>query len=167
MEWYKGKEFEALSLRYTDHVELLRKLSDIDHKFFILSITIQLALGAWLFENQDKVEEFVVKCGIIIIDGSLMLVGIHLLYLNFIRRCEAVITLNNIMDAMGYTQPDVYLPGRAINPPQEQYLPKNLQTDYILREGYRPWWPYYKWGVIVSVIGLAFVVFGKEIMRLF
>jgi len=167
MEWYEGKEFEALSLRYTDHTELLRKLSDIDHKFFILSVTVQLALGAWLFENQDKVNDWIVKIGIIVIDASLMFVGIRLLYLNYIRRCEAVRTLKNVMEALGFTQPDVYLAGRAINPSQEQYLPRSLLTNRILREGFRPWWPYYKWGVIVSVIGLAFVVFGKELMCLF
>ncbi len=163
MDSYRGKEFEALSLRYTDHVELLRKLTDIDHKWFTLSVTLQLLVGAWLFQNQENVDDIIMKVGILLIDVALMTIGIRLLYLNYVRRCEAVRTLKNVMEALGFTQEGVYLPDRAINPTKTEFLPQRLQTERILRDGFRPWFPHYKWGIIFSIIGFAFIIFGKEL----
>jgi len=164
MEFWKGKEFEALSLRYNDHVELLRKLTDIDLKLFFASLTVQLILGAWFFENQ--VDDPIMKLGMLIIDIGLMFIGLSLLYLNYIRRFEAVMTLKNIMNALGFTEVGVYLQQKSINPTSQQFLPINLQTEKILSHGFRPFWPYYKWGIVVSIIGLGFVLYSKELTSL-
>ena len=164
MGFWKGKEFEALSLRYNDHVELLRKLTDIDLKLFLSSLTVQLILGAWLFENQG--DDLIMKIGMLIIDIGLMFISLRLLYLNYIRRFEAVLTLKNVINALGFTRVGAYIQEKSINPTPQQFLPKYLQTEKILSQGFRPFWPYYKWGIIVSIIGLSFVIFSKELAEL-
>ncbi len=46
MELTEEHKFEALKLKYTDHVELLRFITKLDVQLFSGYITIQLALGA-------------------------------------------------------------------------------------------------------------------------
>ena len=142
-EVYKGHEFKALSLRYQDHVELLRTMTHIDLRIFSGYITLQLAMGAWLATNRPS--DFLVQIGLFLIDLVLAGIAAKLLYNNFRRRKEAVGTLKNINEALGYTETGVYLPEKSIN----------VETTF------RPWWYWYLVGVFACVAGIALILFGQ------
>ena len=99
---YKGNEFEAVKLRYTDQVELLRSLTQFDFKIFTAFFTVQLVLGGWL--SAHPVPTLWMKVGFILIDFSLGLLSIRLLYNQHCRRQEVVGTIKNCNEALGYTK---------------------------------------------------------------
>ena len=45
------QKFEALKMRYEDHVELLRFMTTLDFKIFGGYMTLQLLVGSWLGEH--------------------------------------------------------------------------------------------------------------------
>jgi len=135
------KKFEALKLRYTDHVELLRTMTKLDLEIFGGYITLQLALGSWLSQNYPK--HLWGKLGILLIDLALSVIAFVLLRNSAKRRVEAVETLMNIQSALGYDRVGVYLPDKAIN------------ADYT----YRPWKHWFYLGIAAGFAGIIILLF--------
>ncbi len=133
------QKFEALHMRYEDHVELLRKMTDLDLRIFSGLMTLQLVLGGWL--ASDPITDWLPLIGILILDGALAFFGVVLLRNNTIRRKEAVATLKNVMSVLGFYKEGFYVKGITINAPGR----------FIL------WGPWYTCGVIVTYIGLVLV----------
>jgi hypothetical protein len=139
---YHGHEFEALKLRYEDQVALLRTLTTIDWQVFTSYITIQVVLGSWLI--QHPIEYILLQAGLAIIDLTLASIAGWLLYNNYKRRIEVVDTVKNLNEALGFTNPNIYLPGKAINPPTI----------------FRPWVYGYLVGVATGALGIGLIIFG-------
>jgi hypothetical protein len=133
------QRFEALRMRYEDHVELLRMMTGLDLQLFSGVMAIQLALGGWLATNP------VATCpplvGVIALDGALVFFGAVLLRNNALRRKEAVVTLKNVMIALGFYRADFYVQGITIN----------------AAGGFRLWGPWYIGGMVVAYVGLILV----------
>ena len=110
---YEGKEFEALKLRYDDHVSLLRKMTDLDLQVFGGYLTIALGFGSWASQNPQDIPS--VKFGLLLISLALSLAAAALLHYSYHRRREAVETLKNINIALGFETDGVYLEGKKIN----------------------------------------------------
>ncbi len=142
MELDNNQKFEALKLRYDDHVELLRSMTKLDVQIFSGYITVQLALGAWITAN--PIQGCWAKIGLIIIDLVLAVIAAKLLYNDYKRRNEVVGIIKNINDALSFNTPGYYLPEKAIN----------VQTTT------RPWFRWFLIGIIFGVIGIVMVTFG-------
>ncbi len=140
---YQGHEFEALKLRYEDHVELLRTLTALDLQIFTGYITVQVVLGGWL--TQYPVRDILLKIGLVLIDLTLSGVAGWLLYNNYKRRTEVVGTIKNLNDALGFTKPDIYLQGKAINAPTT----------------FRPWVYGYLVGVVAGAVGVGLIILAS------
>lgn len=140
---YEGHEFEALKLRYEDHVHLLRVLTQIEQRITVWIVTIQILLAAWLSEH--PISERVALGGIVLADGSLLFIGIALLRRHSLRRQEVITTVRNINDALGYNSKDVYLSGRAINAATST----------------RRLFPFYVGVIIISFVGAIIVALGS------
>jgi hypothetical protein len=138
---YHGHEFEALRERFKDQVELSHRLMLIDLKVFTGFLTIQIVMGSWLALNRDKISS---EAGLFVIDVAIAVFAITLLYNQYQRRKEVIGTVKNCNEALGYEEPGVYLDGRALNAHTKP------------RYGFR----WYAAGIIVSVIGIALVLFG-------
>ncbi len=142
MQLTDGQKFEALKLRYTDHVELLRFITKLDVQIFSGYITIQLALGAWLATH--PINGILPKIGIILIDIVLAVIALKVLYNDYRRRTEVVGIIKNINEALNFNSAGVYLPGS----------PLNVETKR------RPWFVWFLIGIIVGVFGIIMVTFG-------
>src|SRR3974390_3391636 len=94
------QKFDALKMRYQDHVELLREMTRIEIRIFSGFIALQLALGSWIPVHPPK--NALSSVGILLIDGVLTFISFALLRYNFFRRKEAIGTLKNVMEALGY-----------------------------------------------------------------
>ena len=136
------QKFEVLKMRYQDHVELLRSMTQVDLQVFGGYMTLQLALTGWLAEHPPR--GLLPKVGIFLIDSALALIAARLLRNSTLRRKEAVATLTNIMHAFSLFRPGVYVQGCAIN---------------VKRE-FRLWGPWYVLGVVVGIVGVALVLFA-------
>ena len=134
-----SQRFEALKMRYEDHVELLRFMTGLDLKLFSGVMTIQVALGSWLATK--PIESATTLVLFLALDGIIAAFGAVLLRNNFLRRKEAVETLKNINLALGFTTRGFYLSDRAINATGE----------------FRPWGPWYTAGIVIAFIGLSVV----------
>ncbi len=137
---YVGHEFEALKLRYDDQVQLLRTLTEIDHRLVTAAFTLQLALGAWLTTQNALASRL--QWGLALIDLAVAAIFIKLLYNNNRRRQEVAATIANCNVALGFTEPGVYLDGKALNP------------EYVRRY----WFAWYVVAVAVSVVGVLLVL---------
>ena len=139
------QRFEALRMRYEDHVELLRAMTGTDFRLFGGVMTIQLALGGWLASN--PVLNWPPLVSILILDGVLAFIGTVLLRNNALRRKEAVATLKNVMAALGFYQAGFFVDGLTINAPG----------------GFRFWGPWYIGGVVVAYVGLLFAAISAKV----
>jgi hypothetical protein len=139
---WKGHEFEALSLRYQDQVELLRTMTQVDLRVFSGFLTLQLALGAWVSRNPPG--GGLPRLGFLVLDLVLTGIAGKLLYNNYRRRKEVVGTLKNLNEALGFARPGVYLQDRAIN----------AATTF------RPWWWWYLIGLLAAAFGFAVILLG-------
>ncbi len=138
------QRFEALRMRYEDHVELLRVMTGLDLRLVSGVMAIQLALGGWLATN--PVAEWLPLVGVLLLDGALAFIGAVLLHNNALRRREAIATLKNVMTALGFYRANFYVQGITIN----------------AAGGTRLWGPWYIRGIVVAYIGLILVaVFAK------
>lgn len=140
------QKFEALKMRYEDHVELLRFMTALDFQIFGGYITLQLLVGSWLGEHAP--DTTVARVGIAIIDAALTLVAAALIHNNYMRRTEVVATLKNIATALCFNESGTYLTGRALNAPT----------------AFRAWRHWYWLGIFVAFVGillLLFVGFGQ------
>ena len=140
---YQGHEFEALKLRYEDQVTLLRTLTALDLQIFTGYITIQTVLGGWL--TQYPVSSILLKIGLLFIDLTLSGVAGWLLYNDYKRRIEVVATIKNLNEALGYTKPNIYLQGKAINATTK----------------FRPWVYGYIVGVVTGALGVSLIIFAS------
>ncbi len=140
-----GQRFEALRMRYEDHVELLRMMTGLDLRLFSGVMAIQLALGGWLATN--PVANWIPLAGVIALDGALAFIGTVLLRNNALRRKEAVATLKNVMTALGFYRDSFYVRGITINAPG----------------GFRLWGPWYIGGIVVSYVGLILVAVSARL----
>ena len=142
MELDNNQKFEALKLRYDDHVELLRSMTKLDVQIFSGYIAVQLALGAWITTN--PIQGCWAKMGLILIDLVLAIIASKLLYNDFKRRTEVVRIIKNINDALSFNTSGFYLPSKAINVPTKT----------------RPWFQWFLIGIIIGVVGIVMVTFG-------
>lgn len=142
MQLTDDQKFEALKLRYTDHVELLRFMTKLDVQIFSGYITVQLALGAWI--GSHPINGCWPKIGIILIDLVLAAIASKLLYNDFRRREEVVGIIRNINEALNFDTKGAYLPDKPIN----------VETKT------RPWFLWFMFGIIFGVIGIIMVAFG-------
>jgi hypothetical protein len=92
MELTEEQKFEALKLRYADHVELLRFMTKLDVQLFSGYITLQIALGAWIATHP--------------ING---------IWNDYKRREEVVGIIKNINEALNFNTSGAYLSDSPIN----------------------------------------------------
>lgn len=137
---YIGHEFEALKLRYEDQVQLLRTLTEIDHRLVTALFTLQLALGAWLATQATVAPRL--QWGLAVIDLAIAAIFVKLLFNNNRRRQEVAATIANVNAALGFLEPGVYLEGKALNP------------EYVRRY----WFAWYVVAVFVSTVGVLLVL---------
>jgi hypothetical protein len=109
------QKFEALKMRYEDHVELLRVMTKHDYQLFGGYTSIQLALGSFFAATTSL--EIIPKLGVLIADGALTVIAVVLLNYSRLRREEAVETLKNVMTAFRFSDAGEYLPDKPINHP--------------------------------------------------
>ena len=133
------QRFEALRMRYEDHVELLRMMTGLDLRLFSEVMAVQLALGGWLASN--PVKSWTPLVGLLILDAAIAFLGAVLLRNNAERRKEAVATLKNVMAALGFYREGFYVEGLTIN----------------AHGTFRLWGPWYMVGIAVAYLGLALV----------
>ena len=139
---YEGHEFEALIVRLKDQAELSHRLTPIDLKFFIGFLTLHFVMGSWLALNRAEISSPV---GLFVIDVVLAVLAIKILFNHRLRRKEVVDTIRNCNEALGYESVGVYLDSKTLNAP--------TKTRY--------WFTWYAVGIIVSVIGIAIILFTK------
>ena len=140
-EIYKGHEFEDLKVRFKDQVELSHRLTQIDLKVFTGFLTLQLLMSSWLAVNKGKITS---EIGLFVIDVSLAVLAVKILYNQYLRRKEVIETVKNCNEALGYEEVGVYLDGKALN--------VHTKTRY--------WFGWYVAAIVVSVIGISLVLFG-------
>ena len=138
-----NQKFEALMARYRDQVELMRALTKIDLQVFSGFITLQIVVVGWLLEH--PIEECVLKSGSAIIDLTLTLVAVVLLTNNYFRRKETKRTLDNVMTALRFDEPDFYSLGQPLNP----------------KYTFRPWLPFYLTAVIATFVVVLLALFVR------
>ena len=135
------QKFEALKLRYEDHVELSRYLTTLDFQIFGGYITLQLLLGSWLGEHPP--EAIAARIGIALINASLTVVAAALIHNDYKRKIEVVATLKNIATALRFSEPDAYITPGTLNAPTK----------------FRAWRHWYFLGIISAFIGIMFLLF--------
>ena len=138
------QRFEALRMRYEDHVELLRAMTGLDLRLFSGVMAIQLALGGWLATR--PICEWLPLIGVLVLDGALAFIGAVLLRNSALRRKEGVATLKNVMVALGFYRNGFYVEGIAIN----------------AAGGFRLWGPWYIGGIVIAYIGLVLVAISAK-----
>jgi len=139
------QRFDALRMRYEDHVELLRVMTGLDLRLFSGLMALQLALGGWLATN--PIAEWLPLAGVLGLDGALAFIGAILLRNNALRRREAVATLKNVMTALGFYRAGFYASGITIN----------------AAGGFRLWGPWYIGGIVVAYVGLILVAASAKL----
>jgi hypothetical protein len=146
MELTEEQKFEALKLRYTDHVEILRFMTKLDVQLFSGYITLQIALGAWIATH--PINGIWPKIGIILIDIVLAGIASKLLWNDYKRREEVVGIIKNINEALKFNTSGVYLSDSPIN----------VQTKT------RPWHKWFLIGIAAGVLGIIMVTFGGVVI---
>ncbi len=146
MKLTNEQKFEALKLRYSDHVELLRFMTKLDVQIFSGYITVQLALGAWIATH--PIDGNWPKFGIILLDIVLAAVASKLLFNDFLRRKEVVGIIKNLNEALCFNVEGVYLPDKPIN----------VETKT------RPWFFWFMLGILFSFVGIIMVTFGSIVI---
>ncbi|MFO1482306.1 MAG: hypothetical protein U1F71_02985 [Verrucomicrobiaceae bacterium] len=132
------QKFQALTMLYQTHNELLRFMTSHDLKIFGGYITIQLALGSWM--TQQKNFTCPARFAIGIIDFAFAAIAGVLLFKAYMRRCEITALFSRLNDAFLFTKPGAYLDGVALWPEKSKF---------------RPWAAWYIGGVVVSYIGIV------------
>jgi hypothetical protein len=102
---------------------------------------LQLALGGWLAAQEPLSSQL--QWGIVAMDVAIAVIFLKLLFNNHRRRQEVADTIGNINEALGFNSKGVYLDGKTLNPPYKR----------------RYWLKWYVASVVISTVGLFFVVF--------
>lgn len=139
-----SQRFDALKMRYQDHVELLRYLTGLELRLFSGVITIQVAIGSWLATS--PIESSATLFLLLALNFVLVACGIVLFINNILRRKEAVETLENINLALGFDTRGYYLADRALNAPSKR----------------RVWGPWYIAGIVIAFIGVAVIAISAN-----
>ncbi len=137
------QDFEILKLRYTDQVELTRYMSSLELKVLFGYFASIGALVAWLTTKvQDKVSSLGFLVAVVVIATSCVV-----LYLASMkrRRNEAVETIRNLNEALGYTEVGRFVDGKAINAKHPSHIVYS-STFYV-------------YIVSVVLVGMASVIF--------
>ncbi|NQV15078.1 hypothetical protein HQ531_06435 [bacterium] len=142
---YKGKEFEALKLRYEDQVEFLRSNSVFNFRVLSGFFAIQILIGGWILKYPAI--NMCYKIGLMIIDVAMGIISIIFLTNLFHRRKEAIDTVRNINEALGLTVKDAYLDCKPIN--------AEIATSRWT------WFISYIICILVSIIGFLVILFGS------
>lgn len=145
--YYKGKEFDALTINLNNHVEHIRYLTQIDLRIFSGYVTLQLVFAGWLTKN--PVTDIVFQIGLFLIDVTLSIIIGFVLYYNYVRREEIVETLENINMALGFNVEGAYIEGKIIN------AKKKVRTS----KGFEPWVWFYLAGITAIILGVSLVLF--------
>lgn len=140
-----AQKFEALKMRYEDHVELLRMMTGLDLSLFSGVMTVQLALGGWLASN--PISSWAALVLVLALDFIVAFIAGVLLRNNKLRRLEAVGTLKNVMVALGFYRPGFFVDGIAINAPSTTRL----------------WGPWYMGGVLIGYVGVVAVAVAAKL----
>jgi hypothetical protein len=137
------EKFEALKMRYEDHVELLRFMTKLDLEIFGGFMTVQVVAAGFLAAHPPKFGWAV--GGFLLADFALAVVACVLLRNNALRRKEAVGTLKNILAILGFSTPGAFAEGVTVNAVGD----------------FRLWGPWYIAGVVIAYVGVAIVVLAS------
>lgn len=141
MDLTPEQKFEALKMRYEDHVELLRFNARQDMEIFGGYIALQGFLAGFLAKIVTPLNIWI-KVGICFIDLSLTIIAFVFLRNNTGRRKEVLKTLHSVMSAIGFDKPGVFA-DTAINPEYK----------------FRAWSPWYFTGIWVIFLGVNLILF--------
>lgn len=154
---YVNHEFEALKTRYDDHVTLLRSMTELDYKLFSGYLTLQLVIGAWFAKN--PIYKISVKIGIFLIVICMTVIAFKLIFNNLQKRKEAIETLKNINEALGFNKEGVYLKDKSINPIVKSIEKKQDINNEKIKYKVRLWGCWYLLGILICPIGIYLVIF--------
>jgi len=144
---YKDKKFEALKLRYEDQVEFLRSNSAFNFRILSGFFAIQILIGGWIFKYPAI--NIYYKVGLAIIDIIMGIISIIFLSNLFNRRKEAIDTVKNINEALGFTVKDAYLNCKTINA-------ESATSRWT-------WFISYIICIIVAIIGFLIILFASPV----
>lgn len=142
---YELKRCEILLTRYREQAANLRQINYLETLVFIAFVAIQLALLCWA--SSISPINVLSKVALIIIDLSLLGICLQLSTSNKQRRAEIRATIVNINEAFALYAADIYLAGRAINPP-----PRATPMIFF-KAGY--------WASALSCIAVAIYISGR------
>jgi hypothetical protein len=142
--WVESR-FEVLKLRYEDQVSLLRKLTDVDLQVFGGYLTVSLAFGSWLSQQQPL--EYLALLGLTVIAIVLAMSTTIMLLFNFKRRVEVVATVTNLNEALGLDAAGALTPDKKIN----------ATTIF------RPWRNVYYLCIWSVFFGLSLLLYSKQV----
>lgn len=142
---YKGKEFEALKLRYKDQVEFLRSNSLFNFRVLSGFFAIQILIGGWILKYPPINMSF--RIGLLIMDVVMAIISIIFLINLFKRRKEAIDTVRNINEALGFTVKGAYLDCNTINA-------EPMTSRWT-------WFIAYIICILISVAGFLMILFGS------
>ena len=147
----KDKKFDAIKHRHQDTSTLLSNMTNIDLRlftgyliaqFFIVSLILRFYLIFGIIE----------RFGLLVIDCALSLVIMGLLERSKNRRHEAVATIKNCNDALGYTTENIYPIKGIING----------------KTYYKPWYGKfgYRFGIFIGILGVFLIMFIPFLIEL-
>lgn len=142
-----NQKFQAVIVRFQDHVEMLRGLTRIDLQLLFGYMTLEFAFGSWLVKN--PLEDTATRIGLIGLNSTLFFMAIKLMYNNYRRRSEVVSSLKNVLDYLGFRSEGVYLKNKALDAESK----------------YRPWWWWYVIGCFVTYLSTSYIIFIPIITR--
>jgi len=122
-------------------VELLKFQTTLDLRIFAGYITLQLALGSWIATHPPGSLHSIVGLGVI--DLALALLAGLILWRSYVRRGQVAQVVWRLNEALGFTEPDVYLSNRPLHE-QKRFM---------------PWLPYYIAGIIIGLVGIRILLF--------
>lgn len=141
IELDKDGKLTAALHEHGNQVELLRHQTNLDLRILTGYFTIQLVFGSWISAN--PVEGLYARLGLGAIDLALCLLAGLILWRNYVRRSQVIEVVRRLNEALGYTEPGVYLADRRLHE----------TTPFI------PWLPYYVASIMVGAVGVAILLF--------
>jgi hypothetical protein len=141
IDWTPDRKLTAALHEHKSQVDLLRHQTGLDLRIFGGYISLQLAVGSWIATH--PIPNLKARLGMGAIDLALCALAAVILWRNSVRRGQVVAIVRRLNEALGYTQPDVYLKGRALHE----------------NHPFVPWFPYYLVGIGVGLLGVTLVLF--------
>ena len=141
IEWTPDRKLTAALQEHKNQVELLRHQTNVDLRIFGGYISLQLAVGSWI--SVHPIPSLQARLGMGAVDLALSALAAFILWRNSVRRGQVVAVVRRLNEALGYTEPDVYLKGRALHD----------------NHRFVPWLPYYLAGLLVGFLGVGLLLF--------